>query len=204
MKYCRCRSANSGWCTADRIAAWAVTTWWSLRLKGMRRRCHILSHQCRLVSDAGITDGFPSIGPPLTAACLKGGGAYAVTDSSNGNQDSASHLNVARKTLDCLHFSHYTQQKKFFDPVSLCSCRFSVPLMCISPNRKQNQLAGNAARVSSSCRERYLQPAAPQNLGSALSDCLLPISQPWTRDASQLFERNGHPMYIESCPSQKS
>lgn len=45
-------------------------------------------------SDAGNTDRFPSIGQPLTAAYLKGGGAYAVMTHQI---QTASHLKWGQK-----------------------------------------------------------------------------------------------------------
>lgn len=74
----------------------------------------------------------------------------------------------------------------------------------------QKENSGVEPHVSSSCilcRGRHLLPAAPYSRRSAFSGCLLPINQPLTLDASQLFEHHSGPMYIallqKSCPSQR-
>lgn len=107
MKYCRCRSANSGWCSADRIAVWAVMMWWSCRLKGMRRLCHVWSqHQCRLMRAMLEiqTDSHPSVNhSQLLTVSKRGRGMYSDWLIKCEKVQTASHHFL----LTVLDLSHY-------------------------------------------------------------------------------------------------
>lgn len=80
-----------------------------------------------------------------------------------------------------------------------CFC-YSSPInvhCTIQQQEIRKQLGGNSARVSSSCTEEVIVCLQLLTVGSLLrSRCLLPINQPLTLDASQLFEHDSNPMYI--------